>query len=507
MGRCARILALLTVAGQVAASGFGQTLPRHLDLELGAAGRLLPVAGVVGDLSGDGLPELVFGCEIDDGCKLGFRDLSGRVLHQIEIPHRPLELLPGPDADRDGLGDLLLVTTCLATGHFELRLWSCLSGREIWSLRTGSVRPRVAPCPDLDGDGVRDLILIGHSGLPEIVSGWRGRRLNAPRSVTGWMPEDVVGGQFDGDPGVEVVVAARGLPGRMVRAYDLGSGEAIWEIALEGTTGPASLAVTHDLDGDLRDDIVVGLPDLDAGRGAIRVLSSADGRDLGQHPGLVEGGRYGHQVRRAGRMDGSGWRNLLVLARDESEGGAVHVLRGDAEEPISTWEAEPGYRILSVLGHPGLDANGDSFDDMVVVLEPTEPGKKPRMQVIAVAGVSAYGQGRPNLRLTWEAVQGLGPSTGHLRLSGGRPGATVLLALSTRPALIAGPGLFGDILIDTSPGGFVLAPVKLDQEGDYTIWYLSLRVPQLAGRLVYAQALQLGEDAGLSNGLQALLVR
>lgn len=328
---------LLSITGAAAGDHFGDSV------------------ATIGDVDGDGLPEIVVGVASADVS--GLTD-AGAVELRSGATGALLWQFPGNDADGqlgravartgdvdgDGVDEVLAAAPLADTpgGAWAGRVW-LLSGASGSVLRTyeGSVPNRnlgrsVAGLGDLDGDGVEDYGIgaIGNPSTLFVHSGATGTVLYT----------------FDGD-----------------QSYD--------------QTG-ASLAGAGDLDGDGVPDILVGSPNTTVsgnkyGAGAVHVLSGRTGVRMGVFYGNARYDSVGYAVAVIGDVDGDGRDDFAHATPWEDNWwyhniGRVHVwsldpfLVADATEvsagggpPVSftldfpASEAGQSYALLASLGGIG----------------------------------------------------------------------------------------------------------------------------------------------------------
>ncbi|QDV07232.1 FG-GAP repeat protein [Planctomycetes bacterium Poly30] len=261
-GKTREILA--TWSGPAARSTFGHTLRS------------------VQDVNGDGVDEVLVGFEFWERCELR-SGKDGQLLHAMDRGWK--EVIPVGDFDGDGAGDLLLTTGV----HWEVR-----SGRtnELINDRSyAQTGGRLDPIGDVNGDGLVDGVYFGKNVVlmlsvrPDpkdftLTSPFPTRR---PSTLQDLWPSAFVGpdgetlrpvgaaaaGDLDGDGRQDLLVALVGKKSECVvglslekRAAPLTRAERLAPDPLFGgdpTLGYAMLGGI-DLDGDGRDDFVLGNP-------------------------------------------------------------------------------------------------------------------------------------------------------------------------------------------------------------------------------------------------------
>ena len=250
-----------------------------------------------------------------------------------------------------------------------------------------------APLParggDLDGDGLAELVVTAYGGGCDDepahlwygdTAGWDAApdlSIHGSRSAL-LFAEANAEGDFDGDGFGDLALGA---------PSSFGSSElAVVEVrpgSASGPTGPV-VVLEHpsgnfgwrmavgDFDGDGFDDLVVGDYAYDAYRGSVEVFpGSASGVatvPTGTWSGQAERDVFGIKIG-AGDIDGDGFDDLLVGARDEQEGnGAVYWYRGSAaglsavHDQVIRGQGGVAFGSALDLG----DVNGDGFADAVV---------------------------------------------------------------------------------------------------------------------------------------------
>jgi K319L-like, PKD domain/FG-GAP repeat len=267
----------------------------------------------VGDVTGDGVPDLVVGSPVLLPNRWGevyaFSGATGSQLWRFQEPPHPTGVQAIPslgqflasvgDVNGDGKRDVLAAApfhdndpgagTLLGGRVFVL---SGVSGAVIRShqaatpIDNGFFGGTVSAIGDQDGDGVEDY-LIGHRGASEIllVSGATGaviRSVPAPASTTQTLLTFARAGDRDGDGREDVWV---GVPGSGAVSLVNGHGTVLAQVSDPGGA-PAkaldgfgrSLAALGDVNGDGTREVVVGKPgdpvSGQAGAGAVFLVTS-----------------------------------------------------------------------------------------------------------------------------------------------------------------------------------------------------------------------------------------
>jgi len=298
------------------------------------------------------------------------------------------------DVDGDGIADLA------AGARFALRGVHQDGVAGVWSGATGS-RLRawrgahsdalfghsVLPIPDLDGDGLADLIISAPNaafdgiGRGEIVarsprSGneiWRQR--GEPNGNLGW--DMALAGDYDGDGRRDFFTGAPDLVGG--RAYLLSGGDGSRLRAFapprdEPTFG-WYVAALDDLDGDGRGDLAVGaqLTKNAAGVavGAAYVFSTANGAILHSWIGSEALSDFGEIVAALGDLDGDGRGEVIVGAsrtneRARSHPGEVFVYSGKSGERLRNFRGRQPGELYGRMVVAAGDLDGDGFEDVAI---------------------------------------------------------------------------------------------------------------------------------------------
>jgi len=284
----------------------------------------------VADLDGDGGPDVVAG-EGQGGYLRGFTGVDGTLLWSLQNPEYGIGGVTAGDVDADGVveviwsdgGDLLMV----GDGPGGTVEWS--------SVAQGG--PVYLAAGDVDDDGGAELVVASQSAG----GGWAGGvvQLFDPGSSTPvWSVAsalDIAGirlGQVDSDAGLEVVIAGDEWYEPFVEVLDASTGASEWSSPQLGGAPMAALEVA-DLDGDDRDEIVVGFGDL------VWVLEGASPRIR------WDSGPLGHDVRdvAVGNLDDDAALELAILTSDEA-----HVVDAGTWTEQTAFAIEDGRCVLAV---------------------------------------------------------------------------------------------------------------------------------------------------------------
>ena len=331
-----------------------------------------PGAVAFGDLSADGLADLVVSAytgnryvviteifpPIQTGKGGGGVPQCQYASFEVPLPARPSLATVG-DVTGDGVPDLV---ACLAfTG--TMCVGPGLAGGGVGELvlldSTGlPLRPVVR---DYDGNGQNDLFVL--SGGGDRVNLWLARdsgRLAGARSYASTLPGAswVEGGDFDGDGDHEIVTGSE-AGSTLAVLGGLAGGLAV-ELTIDVGLPVHQLEV-GDLDLDGRPDIVVGVP------GGLRILRNASTPGAYQFellpatPATIGSGAYPFGIT-LGDFDRDGDIDIAVC---DYEGGGLHIVPGTADAFVFEQEI-----VLAVDGGPvdvaAADFTGDGLVDLAV---------------------------------------------------------------------------------------------------------------------------------------------
>jgi hypothetical protein len=234
---------------------------------------------------------------------------------------------------------------------------------------------------DLDGDGCAEFGyganqegLDWHEpGSVHIVSGKSGKELFrwGPDAEVEWLGEQLCGFRdLDGDGVRDVIVLAGAENGIRFRVYSGRTGELLREYKPPELQGgyvhPASMSLTPDLDGDGIEDLLVGKVRGDAGS-AVHAISGKTGAWIRSWKRRSTWA-FGTVICGVGDVDRDAIPDVLVTDPEtSSEVSSVWVLRGGKDERI--WEWHTGPMTSSAFGVSACvlgDRDGDGVKDVAV---------------------------------------------------------------------------------------------------------------------------------------------
>jgi hypothetical protein len=261
----------------------------------------------------------------------------------------------------------------------------------------------VAPAGDVNGDGYSDIAASGPQfDNPDVDEGrvavWHGRG-DSPGTLQEWLGEEnqelaeyghaLDLGDFNGDGYSDIVVGTGKWDGAFEdtgRAFVYNGGDSAPSATADWTTDGAdagerfgdAVATAWDVNNDGYDDLLVGAPGFDGGRGAVHLfMGSAAG--LGASAawsayGEAEGDAFGFAVSSAGDVNADGFADAIIGAAtysgDKPFEGAAYVYLGSPAGPAPTpvWKQVGGQSDAS-FGHAVAmagDVNADGFSDVIV---------------------------------------------------------------------------------------------------------------------------------------------
>ncbi len=250
--------------------------------------------GPVGDTTGDGVSDVVFGCGSDNDRAYHASGAGGGILWSMDLGDAIFASTPLGDVSGDGIPDM-----AVGVGDFADAVWVMRGGASatpaLWNRPMPGSVLALARLPDLDLDG----------------------------------KDEVIAGAWASD---STVFALRG-----------GDGGLLWVADLPGSPYVMRLAVLDDVTGDMVPEIAVGTWEDSA-----FVLDGADGTIVSSFP---TGGDV-WAVSRVEDTNGDGIAELAIGSFDRF----VYLVDVVAEAVI--WRYDTGNRVLFVTGASDLNLNG-----------------------------------------------------------------------------------------------------------------------------------------------------
>lgn len=287
----------------------------------------------LGDLDGDGRPELAVGAPgadgngIDAGRAVVLRTADGTTLFEVAGPKMEADLgwsvAGAGDLDGDGVGDVLLgapgedFDAFPGPGAGTVRLHSGATGALLFKFKGetqgGRFGQTLAAGADFDGDGAPDL-LVGEA------------KTSTTHALSG----------------------ATKLP--------------LFEVPF----AYRAPAITPDLDGDARPDFAIGSAATGDATGRMTVYSGRDGARLAAFHAAEPGTGFGFAVCSAGDTDGDGLAEIAVGAPGAA-GAAVHAGALFVHALFVHW-FDLGHALAGVAGSPRLQGHGLPYAGMPISL-------------------------------------------------------------------------------------------------------------------------------------------
>ncbi|MEZ6194158.1 MAG: hypothetical protein R3F20_00285 [Planctomycetota bacterium] len=485
----------------------------------------------LGDLDGDGLDDygvvggtaptvLLGGTSFIHHSTTGV----GTFLHEtfpVGGSRRAARIFSLPDLDGNSLPEVAYVMPVafpMGSSITEVRIASGLTLAPIATIPLASVEaidalsPRFAAIGDQTGDGVIDFVL-SYVSLVSVFGPVHETRIDLIDGVT-FTPSPLASfsnvqltpgglvtvGDVDGDgvtdfvsssPETSYVVSQGGSATLFSGASGIGLRN--WLGMTAGEKLGSALAPLDDIDGDGRDDVAI----LAAGTlGAGRVSFFSTGTGLALHVIDPPVGSVLRRLLAAGDMDGDGTRDVVIELEDLATGARVREVRsGDDVAVIAT---------IPASHHPVGDLNGDRIADRIEVDRSalTFPGA-PVYRGRALLGAQSYGTGVGGRLLRWLPFASV-PAAGVLQFSGATPGTPLLGAISLQPAATTIFGTPFPLLISPAPQDLLATfGYAADAAGGHAD-FIDMRVPALAGLVIYMQFAELGVNPGTSNAVEMM---
>jgi hypothetical protein len=303
------------------------------------------------------------------------------------------------DADNDGYDDLIVGVPChdyLGTNSGKAYVYSGRTGSMLCGFSGASDGDKfgysVSRAGDVNSDGYDDVICAApfyddggssDAGRVYVYSPYNYIQLWV---FTGETTDDQLGwsvsgaGDVNNDGHDDLIAGAPGNDGGGVDAgrayvYSGQTGGLLWTFTGEaaGDRMGWSVSGAGDVDDDGYDDLVVGARYNDAGgpdAGRAYVYSGQTGGLLWTFTGEASGDRFGTSVSGAGDVNGDGYSDVIVGARNNDAGGSnagrAYVYSGQTGGSLWTFTGEASSNFFGHAVSGAGDVDGDGYDDLIV---------------------------------------------------------------------------------------------------------------------------------------------
>jgi hypothetical protein len=243
----------------------------------------------------------------------------------------------------------------------------------------------VADGGDVDGDGVRDLV-VGAPGIDYdsltgrayVLSGRTGALLHRFEGEDWhtWFGRSVAGaGDLDGDGFADILVGSPSsqytdAPPGFVRAYSGRTGAVLF--AFSGASVSEFFGWSVNGPGDVNQDgwpdLLIGVPGDDTSgpdAGAVLMVSGRDGGIIERFYGQSDFEQLGRAVSGAGDVDLDGYQDIVAGARMSTHEGRLRVYSGRDGAILRDIPALEPYGELGWAVHQAGDVNADGFADVI----------------------------------------------------------------------------------------------------------------------------------------------
>lgn len=246
-------------------------------------------------------------------------------------------------------------------------------------------------------------------------------------------------GDVDGDGHDDLITGAphESLDAGKARVFSGADGSVLFTLSgsAAGDLFGSSCAGAGDVNADGHDDLIVGAPQTNVllGRGYARIFSGADGSVLRTLNGAAVGDRFGAAVAGAGDLNGDGKDDVLVGAPQNDaggvNGGAATAFSGATGNPLYSAAGTAGQNLGCSLGCGLPEAVSDNEGDVIIGLTMDGGDRSGAVQVRSRADFSV------RFTLTGQAGQRLGATVAPAGDVSGDGKVDVLVATDPRDAL------------------------------------------------------------------------
>lgn len=324
-----------------------------------------PIDAAVGDIDGDGVPDLAAICDDSSEVSL-WRGLGdGRFARMPSLRGAaPMWQLLLEDFNGDGRADVVVSEGIVFGPPGEVRVWRStplgFARSDAYPIAGGA---GLLASADFDGDGRKDLAVVGRTPPTVPVNIFHARANGTFEFIDAfdiggqwdWGGTRLLAGDFDGD-GVQDLAD---IPGEdcVVVSYGLGGGHFAPPVCTT-TFEHIQLHAAGDLDLDGRDDLVFA--ELDLHKGTLYALYGRSDRTL-DYSGAYFADLYGCQGAVIADINGNGRPDVVALGQT-----ALDIITGDGQRGF---DAVRGFSVGSEGRRPSVaDLDLDGKLDVVVPL-------------------------------------------------------------------------------------------------------------------------------------------